>query len=659
MQKLICLVMAALLALPMTTFAAGQEDAMISELQKQIQNLSEELEELSSRLDSAERHSTLDRIELSGDLRVKADSLHYKDVTFNPGITVDFADFFQKAELGMMGINGPDDLGPFNPLFDPTGTPTTPLENMFADLYKKDPAAYGQLFNNFYNDFFTKAAAGMSGVDAGLGIMNPTFNPATDTPTTDLENLFENIYNANPVAFGELMTNFGNWMGAGAPGSVPVGVFRLATAPQKYDITNDILYTTRMRLNMKAKVWDNVKFSGRLSMFKNWGDSTGSKVFDSWNSFTMDGTNGGNTTGDVLRVERAYFDWSNIGDSGVYLSIGRRPSTYGPPSQFRENEMRGGTPTGHLVHFNFDGITVGYDLSELTGIEGMVARFCYGQGFESEWGNGEMFNQIETKDTHLGGLNLDIINDGTNFLQLTLFTAMDVNDGFKGIIAFPTQYGALFAPTLYKDMQKFPNFNFVTRVQPSTTIGDLNLGGIGYARQEENGVNWFASAGWTQLRPNGKAGMFGGMGTDAVFQAELSTDGTEVMMVPKNATDAKVQNGYGLYAGVQIPAPMGKIGFEYNYGSEYWTPFTQAQDDAIGSKLATRGHAGEAYYIVDINPRMFLKFGGIYYDYEYSGSGSPVGKPQKISKIQDGTAYSLMPVVDKAFDLNASLTMQF
>jgi glycerol-3-phosphate acyltransferase PlsX len=60
---------------------------------------------------------------------------------------------------------------------------------------------------------------------------------------------------------------------------------------------------------------------------------------------------------------------------------------------------------------------------------------------------------------------------------------------------------------------------------------------------------------------------------------------------------------------------MGKIGLEYNYGSEYWTPFTQAQDDMLGSKLATRGHVGEAYYIVDVNPNMFLKFGGLYYDY--------------------------------------------
>jgi hypothetical protein len=410
---------------------------------------------------------------------------------------------------------------------------------------------------------------------------------------------------------------------------------------------------------MKAKVWDNVKFAGRLSMYKGWGDSTNSQVFDSWNAFTMDATNGGNTNGDVLRVDRAYMDWSNIADSGFYLSIGRRPSTYGPPTEIRENELRGGTPTGNVMNLNFDGITIGRSLEEWTGIEGMIARFCYGQGFESEWGNGELFNNLKTKDTHFAGFNVDLFNDGKNFLQTTIFTAQDLNDGFKGTIAFPTQYAELFAPTLYKDMQKFPNFNFETRVQPSTTIGDINLGGIVYTRKEDNGITWFGSAGWTQLRPNGKAGMFGGMGSDAVFEAELSADGTEIIMLPKTATNDGNENGYGIYAGIQVPAPYGKVGLEYNYGSKWWTPFTQSQDDSLGSKLATRGQVGEAYYIFDINPKMFIKIGGLYYDFKYTNSGSPVGKPQKVDDVKDGKAYSLMPVIDTAYDLNASLTVKF
>ncbi|ABI40578.1 conserved hypothetical protein [Shewanella sp. MR-4] len=494
-----------------------------------------------------------------------------------------------------------------------------------------------------YRDVVWNPAIKVNFNDFGAKAMSGAFGMPND-PNSPLGQMMQ----ANP----DLAAAFQN--------GILQGVMPYVLAQQHIqDIDNDIFYTTRLRLNLKAKVWDNVSFAGRLSMYKNWGDSTGVQVFDSWRSFTMDGTSSGNTSGDWLRVERAYFDWKKINGSEFYLSIGRRPSTYGPPSHYRENELRGGTPSGHLVNFNFDGATLGYNLGEITGVEGQVVRFCYGQGFESQWGNGEMFGDIVTKDTHLGGFNIDAINDGTNFLQFTLFGAKDVNDGFKGTMAFPTQLAGIFAPTMYQDMQKFDNFNFVTRVQPSGVIGDMYLGGIGFAREEANDIKWFASLGWTRAEPNGNAGMFGGMLSDAVFEAELNSTGTEIIMVPKTSDDTDTKDGYGIYVGIQIPAPYGKFGLEYNYGSKYWTPFTQAQDDPIGSKLATRGHVGEAYYIFDINPKMFIKLAGLYYDYEYTGSGTPVGAPQKIDEVLAGSAYSMLPAVDKAFDVNASLTINF
>ncbi|MGI2141129.1 DUF3373 domain-containing protein [Shewanella baltica] len=546
------------------------ETQKITELKQQLADITEQLDDLNDRVDKTERHTSLDRLEITGDFRTKAHSLHYQDVVWSPAMKVNFNDFGAKAMSGAFGM--PNDLN-------------SPLGKMMQ--------------------------------------ANP-----------DLAAAFQN---------GMLQ-----------------GVMPYVLAPKSVqDIDNDIYYTTRLRLNLKAKVWDNVSFAGRLSMFKNWGDSTGVQVFDSWRSFTMDGTSSGNTSGDWLRVERAYFDWKKINGSEFYLSIGRRPSTYGPPSHYRENELRGGTPSGHLVNFNFDGATLGYNLGEITGVEGQVVRFCYGQGFESQWGNGEMFGDIVTKDTHLGGFNIDAINDGTNFLQFTLFGAKNVNDGFKGTMAFPTQLAGIFAPTMYQDMQKFDNFNFVTRVQPSGVIGDMYLGGIGFAREEANDIKWFASLGWTRAEPNGNAGMFGGMLSDAIFEAELNSTGTEIIMVPKTSDDSDTKDGYGIYVGVQIPAPYGKFGLEYNYGSKYWTPFTQAQDDPIGSKLATRGHVAEAYYIFDINPKMFIKLAGLYYDYEYTGSGTPVGAPQKIDDVLAGTAYSMLPVVDTAFDVNASLTINF
>ncbi|NRD33556.1 DUF3373 family protein [Shewanella sp. DC2-4] len=574
MRTLISILVANALFMSGQSFATPndvqQENQKITELKQKLADITEQLDDLNNRVDKTERHTSLDRLEITGDFRTKAHSLHYRDVVWNPAIKVNFNDFSAKAMSGAFGM--PNDLN-------------SPLGKMMQ--------------------------------------ANP-----------DLAAAFQN---------GMLQ-----------------GVMPYVLAPKSVqDIDNDIFYTTRLRLNLKAKVWDNVSFAGRLSMYKNWGDSTGVQVFDSWRSFTMDGTSSGNTSGDWLRVERAYFDWKNINGSEFYLSIGRRPSTYGPPSHYRENEMRGGTPSGHLVNFNFDGATLGYNLGEITGIEGQVVRFCYGQGFESQWGNGEMFGDIVTKDTHLGGFNIDAINDGTNFLQFTLFGAKDVNDGFKGTMAFPTQLAGIFAPTMYQDMQKFDNFNFVTRVQPSGVIGDMYLGGIGFAREEANDIKWFASFGWTRAEPNGNAGMFGGMLSDAIFEAELNSTGTEIIMVPKTSDYTEAKDGYGIYVGVQIPAPYGKLGLEYNYGSEYWTPFTQAQDDPIGSKLATRGHVAEAYYIFDINPKMFIKLAGLYYDYEYTGSGTPVGAPQKIDDVLAGSAYSMLPVVDTAFDVNASLTINF
>ncbi|MDX2494068.1 MAG: DUF3373 family protein, partial [Desulfuromusa sp.] len=560
MNRFIVSLLAVLLTLPAaTSFAAPT----IEELQKQIAEIAEELEDMSDRLDKPERHSALDRISFSGDLRSTADSIHYQDVTFNPGIKVDFSDFFTEAAEGMGMIPGDQSLGTFGSTFNPM-----------------DPSAGG-------------------------------------APTTGLDYLFYNLQANDPDAFTQLITNFGNWAGAGMPAGM-VGAFRLATAPHKSDINNDIMYTTRLRLNMKADIASNMNFDARLNMYKAWGDSSGSRVFDSWDAFAMDGTSSGRPSGDTMHVERAFFNWKDIGGSDFYLSIGRRPSTYGPPSNYRENELRGGTPSGHLVNFNFDGFTIGYHLSEITGMEGQSVRFCYGQGFESEYGNGSLFNDDITanlKDTHLGGFNIDVYNDGKTMVQATLFRAQDVVDGFTGVFAFPTQFAELFAGTLYTDMQKFPNMNFNVRYTPSTVIGNINLIALGMTREEDNGFTWFGSVGMTQLESNGDAGMFGGMGNDAVFEAQLSTDGSEVYMMPARAEDDDTQEGYGVYVGIQVPAPMGKFGLEYNYGSEYWTPFTQAQDDLIGSKLSTRGHVAEAYYIFDINPRAFIKIGGLYYDY--------------------------------------------
>ncbi len=60
-----------------------------------------------------------------------------------------------------------------------------------------------------------------------------------------------------------------------------------------YNADNDIMYTNRLRLRMHSDVADQVKFDGRLSMYKVWGDSTGVQIFNGQpTSIAWDGTTG-------------------------------------------------------------------------------------------------------------------------------------------------------------------------------------------------------------------------------------------------------------------------------------------------------------------------------------------------------------------------------
>ena len=66
-----------------------------------------------------------------------------------------------------------------------------------------------------------------------------------------------------------------------------------AFTPSYHD-NNDILYTNRLRLDISARVADNVSFTGRLSMYKLFGDSTGVQVFNGQpSSLNVDGTTAG------------------------------------------------------------------------------------------------------------------------------------------------------------------------------------------------------------------------------------------------------------------------------------------------------------------------------------------------------------------------------
>lgn len=66
------------------------ETQKITELKQQLADITEQLDDLNNRVDKTERHTSLDRLEITGDFRTKAHSLHYQDVVWSPAMKVNF-----------------------------------------------------------------------------------------------------------------------------------------------------------------------------------------------------------------------------------------------------------------------------------------------------------------------------------------------------------------------------------------------------------------------------------------------------------------------------------------------------------------------------------------------------------------------------------------
>lgn len=525
----------------------------MEELQKRIEAMEttesekkDQITEMDSRLNKAELHTATDKISFGIDLRTRAESIHYKDLSVAP--------------------------------------------------------------SNLTNGFFVNYPTG--------------FNGAT-------------LAQAQSAIAGMI-----------AGGMVP--------PVEKYDVDNDIIFSNRIRLEMKAKVNDNLAFAGRLAANKVYGDSTGVNFnHGSLGDVTFDGNTSSLPHGDTIRLERAYFNYkNNMGSVPYNLSMGRRPSTEGPPLEYRENSLEGGSPLATIINWQFDGASLSLGLEDVTSIPGFGLKFCYGVGFESEYGNSASLSSAsDIEDVHMAGFIATLFDNDTTSAVFNYAYAWDVTDGFTGLTVMPF--------IAYKDDLNNDGVNeyyfqknyggFISRLEPSSNIGDwqaasLLLRSNLYEWFEKN-INVFFSGSWSHTDPSqiSKNPFYEIMG-----QGLLSSNG-----------NLKSQDGYMIYMGAIFPMPLdAKMCLEYNYGSKYWFNFTGAEDSLIGSKLATRGQVYEAYYIQPVvGSKFFVKIGGQYYDYDYSGSGNPLGAPVKISKL---TSFdSLFPVVDKVWNAYLSATLRW
>jgi Protein of unknown function (DUF3373) len=551
-----------------STATAPPADATVT-----VKELKENVAEMREKVNENERGRLLDRLQWSGDYRFEGHTIRGSVPSYYNGMALQnmmVKTFFMMAPTSQGGLGVP-----FNPA----------MLQMPADQFAA--TVNGAVQQNFSQYQYYTNNLKFSNLQQMLG----SFPPA-------LQQQFMGLLLQTP------------------------GVYN-----KGYNSDTNILYTNRLRLKFDAKVADNVSVTARLSMYKAFGDSTGVQVFNgSSTSMSMDGTTVGVPNSDIVRVERAFFSWNNIGGSKFYLSIGRRPSTEGPPMNFRQDDPRGGTPSGSLIDYQFDGATFGYNLSEKT-----TLRACYGVGYSSGFGNGAILHPSNNvKDVHFLGGNFDIWNTDKTFLQATIARAFNVTDGFAGQVVMtnnPLTGDPIGAPV-------------IMRYQPSANLGNINLYGLNLQRKFGQ-FDLFTSANWVSTRPDeGVSTPFGGMMSDPFEVAEN-------------------REGHMIYAGIRYSVPKNdgrsKIGFEFNQGSKYWFNFAQAEDDIIAPKTNTRGEAYETYFTHRINDHFIFKADFIRYDYTYSGSGWHMGAPKDLS----GTPILGFPTYNKANMLSFGLTTRF
>jgi uncharacterized protein DUF3373 len=547
-------------------------EARIDELERELAALrakpadQDQQKQDADRLDTLEKKAALDRLNISGEMRVAGDTLHGTQAAHYDGMML------QKSIVDSMFFMQTN-AGAFP-------TPANPKDQL---------AVYHNLSDNVdahYADYlrFTSALR-FSDLKAAMA----SFPPAQQQALMQM-----------------LMP---------------------ATFQGQRDYRNNILYGTRLRLNLRTEVSEHMSFSGRLAMYKAWGDSTGVQVFNGQpNSINVDGTTVSGPNSDIVRVDRAYFDWTTIGGSGLYVSLGRRPSSGGPPTEVREGRLRGGTPLGHVVDYQFDGITVGYAFKKMPGA---IWRFCYGLGYEAGLGSGDQLKSPadRLKDVHFGGLNLDLYATDRMSVQTTVLRAWNVTDGFDSLVVMPVD-------PLTGNPSPGPA---VMRFTPSANLGNIDLAAFMVERTDRR-VKYFGSVAGMWTHPDNVTTPFGGLLSDP-FSTPVA------------------HQAWSAYVGARFDLPNDKtqIGAEFNRGSQYWFNFTQGADDILLSKLATRGNVYEVYLNHQLAKAATLRISGISYDYEYSGSGWHMGEPKKL----DSTPILGFPTYDKMLNLRAAITVRF
>jgi hypothetical protein len=362
---------------------------------------------------------------------------------------------------------------------------------------------------------------------------------------------------------------------------------------------DDDNFTNRFRINMDANISKSLKFHARLAAYHAWGDHDQHQLA----SFYNDGNAVHALGDDGLKVDRFYIDWVPQGfPVPLAITVGRHPSTEGPPVEFKENRTRQSTYPSLIFDGEADGIVATIGLERYIGLQNAGLRLAYGKVYRSDMNTTDVswLDNDDTKDSDI-------------------FAAF-----FESKIPFVNNSLMVFS---YAHVFDMPASLVDGTVMDGLILGDFDIYGAHFQAADvaNSGLDLYVSGSINETNPNDDP-------LNVAFGTSLLTNG-----------DDESHTGWGVVAGLRYTMPIKalnnpKLGFEYNHGSKYHFTMTLGTNE-LYNKFAVRGNAYELYYIQPVSNNLFFRAGITHVEYDFTGSGQPAWEPIRLDRLvqPDGT----------------------
>jgi len=379
---------------------------------------------------------------------------------------------------------------------------------------------------------------------------------------------------------------------------------------------NDALLTSRLMLNMKSAPTKNLSFQGQIVAYSNWGAHLQYEdpSLKSWSGSSK-------STDTIFRVRRAYFIYTNKlldGKLPYSFSIGRRAASDGFLANHRDNLKDAGSPLAHITNMEVDAGMVKLDTDKYL-TTGSFVKFIYGRA-------------------HAGGI--ESMYDSHGYKPY----AQEDGDKNENVDFFVT-LGSLYNDGQYNLMAQHAVILDTKGARTGTKVGaDL---------PDDAGKNKSLDAGTAQLtalslQVDGVGDEINDFLDDTILFASIAQTVYQPDSGKQLLGSDSDETGKSIWFGATIPDMItdgGRLGIEYNKGSKYWTPMTWAEDSAVGSKLAVRGEAIEAYWNFNLfgekNLPSQIRYTHIQHDYTPNIRCTGWVKPQSVDIEADDIRLSV------------------